>query len=123
MLLGERVCCADVCNYATEHVLLVCCIAACVWVNGKFDFQEKGLLFVCLWGCQVSVFSVLQRVAVWCSVLQCIAGCGRRASCLSACVVVMLACCSVMQCGAVCCRVLQSAGEGPLVCLTVGLLG
>ena len=51
----------------------------CVAVRGEETFRLR-----------VSLWTVLQRVAVCCSVLQCVA-----------------VCCSVLQCVAVCCSVLQ----------------
>ena len=48
-------------------------------------------------------YRVLQHVAVWCSVFQCVA-------CVAVCCSVLqyvAVCCSVLQCVAVCCSVLQ----------------
>jgi len=51
------------------------------------------------------------RVAVCCSVLQCVAVCCSVSQCVAKCVLRrwgMCACCSVLQCVAVCCSVLLS---------------
>jgi len=52
---------------------------------------------------------VLQSVAVWCSVLPCVAVCGSILECVAVrCSVLpcVAACCSMLQCVAVCCSVL-----------------
>ena len=54
----------------------------------------------CVWRCVAVCHSVLQCVAVCCSVLQCVAVCFSVLQCVAV-------CCSVLQCVAVCCSMLQ----------------
>jgi len=81
------------------------CVA--VWCSWVAVCRSKASQARCV---RMSV--LLQRVAAYCSVLQCVAMCcsvqiesKSYAFCENVCIVA--ACCSVLQCVAVCCSVLQ----------------
>ena len=93
------VCCSVLQGVAVQSVAVCCRVLQCVAVCGSV----RQCFAVCpSTPCtgRFSVFSVLQCVAVCCSVLQCVAVCCSVLQCVAA-------CCSVLQRVAACCRVLQ----------------
>ena len=70
--------------------------------------------------------SVLQCVAVCCSVLQCVTVCCSVLQCVAVCCSVLqcvTVCCSVLQCVAVCCSVVQCVAVCCSVLQCVGMIG
>jgi len=111
--------CCRTCVAVCCSVLQVCCS---VWIGVCRDSQTR-LLVACGTCVTVSVLqcvavccSVLQCVAMCCSVLRCVAVCCSTcvAVCCSTCVTVyalLYLCCSVLQCAAACCSVCCSVWQ------------
>jgi len=77
----------------------------------------RASVFVMVMLCFALLFTAagIFRVAVCCSVLQCVAVCCSVLQCVAVCCSVLqcdAVCCSVLQCVAVCCSVLQCVAVG-----------